>query len=210
MKTKQSARTEILERLRAVSITVPLTEYSPLTSNKDYFVQPETNNLAQIFAERLRALSGNCQLCSSLPDALVQIQKLISDNTVYCTQKDLQSMCAEHGITSSDSEDFAEHCLFSLTTCDALAARTASVIISSATLNGRKAIAAPETHIVLAYQSQLFVDLPEAFASIHIDSLPSQITTITGPSRTADIEKTLVLGAHGPKQLYVFIIPDNE
>ena len=36
--------------------------------------------------------------------------------------------------------------------------------------------------------------------------LPSQITLITGPSRTADIEKTLVLGAHGPKELHVFIL----
>lgn len=32
---------------------------------------------------------------------------------------------------------------------------------------------------------------------------------ITGPSRTADIEKTLVLGAHGPKEFYVFLIDDS-
>jgi L-lactate dehydrogenase complex protein LldG len=35
---------------------------------------------------------------------------------------------------------------------------------------------------------------------------PSLISTITGPSRTADIEKTLVLGAHGPKELFVFLL----
>jgi len=32
---------------------------------------------------------------------------------------------------------------------------------------------------------------------------------ITGPSRTADIEKTLVLGAHGPQELYVFLLNDQ-
>lgn len=34
------------------------------------------------------------------------------------------------------------------------------------------------------------------------------ISLISGPSRTADIEKTLVMGAHGPKELYVFLIDD--
>jgi L-lactate dehydrogenase complex protein LldG len=35
------------------------------------------------------------------------------------------------------------------------------------------------------------------------------LSVITGPSRTADIEKTLVLGAHGPKDLYVFLLDDS-
>ncbi|MBC7447901.1 MAG: LUD domain-containing protein, partial [Hymenobacteraceae bacterium] len=39
--------------------------------------------------------------------------------------------------------------------------------------------------------------------------LPSMLSLITGPSRTADIEKTLVLGAHGPRQLVVFLLDDE-
>jgi L-lactate dehydrogenase complex protein LldG len=38
------------------------------------------------------------------------------------------------------------------------------------------------------------------------DQLPSMISMISGPSRTADIEKTLVLGAHGPKELVLFLV----
>ncbi len=38
------------------------------------------------------------------------------------------------------------------------------------------------------------------------NDLPSMITNVTGPSRTADIEKTLVLGAHGPRELFVFLL----
>jgi L-lactate dehydrogenase complex protein LldG len=41
------------------------------------------------------------------------------------------------------------------------------------------------------------------------NGLPSLITLATGPSRTADIEKTLVVGVHGPKEVYVFLI-DTE
>jgi L-lactate dehydrogenase complex protein LldG len=61
----------------------------------------------------------------------------------------------------------------------------------------------------LAYSSQLVTDLKDGFKLIkdkYGNQLPSMITTITGPSRTADIEKTLVLGAHGPKELFVFLL----
>ncbi|MEI7503277.1 MAG: LUD domain-containing protein, partial [Paludibacter sp.] len=66
----------------------------------------------------------------------------------------------------------------------------------------------PPIHIVIANESQL-VGFPEdALVSIqkkYSNNLPSMISTITGPSRTADIEKTLVLGAHGPKEFIVFL-----
>jgi L-lactate dehydrogenase complex protein LldG len=70
----------------------------------------------------------------------------------------------------------------------------------------------PEIHIVVAYSSQLVPDLKDAFKEIkkkYEPEFPSVISLITGPSRTADIEKTLVMGAHGPKELYVFLIEDK-
>ncbi|MOA49007.1 Lactate utilization protein C [compost metagenome] len=57
------------------------------------------------------------------------------------------------------------------------------------------------------------MDLKDAFALLkekYEEHLPSNITVISGPSRTADIEKTLVLGAHGPKEFYVFLIDDSS
>jgi L-lactate dehydrogenase complex protein LldG len=66
----------------------------------------------------------------------------------------------------------------------------------------------PPVHIVVACESQLVNYVEDALLAIrqkYGKDLPSAITTITGPSRTADIEKTLVLGAHGPKEIVVFI-----
>ena len=48
-------------------------------------------------------------------------------------------------------------------------------------------------------------DAYRAISEKYTENLPSQLLLITGPSRTADIEKTLTLGAHGPKELHILI-----
>jgi len=84
-------------------------------------------------------------------------------------------------------------------------------MVSSRQASGRRLNVYPPAHIVLAYVSQLVPDIKHALANIktkYADKLPSMISLITGPSRTADIEKTLVMGAHGPKDLYLFLVDD--
>jgi L-lactate dehydrogenase complex protein LldG len=86
-------------------------------------------------------------------------------------------------------------------------------MVSNANAAGRRLSIYPHQHIVIAYTSQLVLDLKDAFKIIkekYGNQLPSMISTITGPSRTADIEKTLVLGAHGPKEFYVFLLDDGS
>ena len=64
-------------------------------------------------------------------------------------------------------------------------------------------------HICIAYTDQLVYDIADGFNQL-IDkyrlNLPSLITLASGPSRTADIEKTLVVGVHGPKEVFCFLI----
>lgn len=81
--------------------------------------------------------------------------------------------------------------------------------MSSAQAKGRTASVYAPIHICVAYTSQLVYDLKDALQKAkdkYGNSLPSLITFATGPSRTADIEKTLVVGVHGPKEVYVFLI----
>ncbi len=82
-------------------------------------------------------------------------------------------------------------------------------MLSNGNAAGRRLSIYPGVHIVLAYTSQLVPDLKDGFALIkkkYGTEIPSMISNVTGPSRTADIEKTLVLGAHGPKELFVFLL----
>jgi hypothetical protein len=96
---------------------------------------------------------------------------------------------------------------WSVTRCDCLVAQTGSIVVSTRSANGRAASVLPPMHLVVARRDQLVADLPAAFALLrqrYGGHWPSAITWITGPSRTADIEKILVIGAHGPKRLGVY------
>jgi L-lactate dehydrogenase complex protein LldG len=101
-----------------------------------------------------------------------------------------------------------------ITECDALIAQTGSVLLTARSGGGRALSVLPPHHIVVARRSQLVSDLPAAYALLHATygpaNWPSLITLITGPSRTGDIERILVLGAHGPKRLTVLLLPDSD
>jgi L-lactate dehydrogenase complex protein LldG len=99
-----------------------------------------------------------------------------------------------------------ESCDAGITACDALVAQTGSVLVTSRSAGGRALSVLPPHHVVLAQREQLVADLPAAFALLqkkYTPDFPSMISFITGPSRTGDIERILVLGAHGPKKLTI-------
>jgi L-lactate dehydrogenase complex protein LldG len=103
-----------------------------------------------------------------------------------------------------------EACDVGISECDALVAQTGSVLVTNRSAGGRALSVLPPHHIVLARHEQLLADLPAAFELIkqkYADNYPSMISFITGPSRTGDIERILVLGAHGPKKLTIFCLP---
>jgi len=100
-------------------------------------------------------------------------------------------------------------CDAGISDCDALVAQTGSVVVTSRSAGGRALSVLPPHHVVLARREQLVPDLPAAFAllkSKYGAGYPSMISFITGPSRTGDIERILVLGAHGPKQLTILCL----
>jgi L-lactate dehydrogenase complex protein LldG len=102
-----------------------------------------------------------------------------------------------------------EKCDAAITECDALVAQTGSVLVTSRSAGGRALSVLPPHHVVIARREQLLRDLPAAFQFLkrkYGANYPSMISFITGPSRTGDIERILVLGAHGPKKLTIFMV----
>lgn len=110
-------------------------------------------------------------------------------------------------ITEENSEKHElEQCDVGITECDALVAQTGTVLVTSRTAGGRALTCLPPHHVVLARREQMVPDLPAAMQLVQQrfgDQYPSMISFITGASRTGDIERILVLGAHGPKKLTI-------
>ena len=71
----------------------------------------------------------------------------------------------------------------------------------------------PETHIVVLGSRYIVGAYEDAWARLRVErpnAMPRSVNWITGPSRTADIEQTLFLGAHGPRRLHIVIVHDQE
>jgi L-lactate dehydrogenase complex protein LldG len=178
-------------------------------NNDEIFFQP--HELLETFKKELETINGECFISSSENALVTQLKRYIEFlgiQFVFCRDKQIGKFLNKHSIAQTAVVTDFESMQVGITGAEVLVARTGSVLISSSGDSGRQMNVFPPVHIILADASQI-VNYPEE-AIIHLrkkygEDLPSQITFITGPSRTADIEKTLVLGAHGPKELAVFV-----
>jgi L-lactate dehydrogenase complex protein LldG len=118
--------------------------------------------------------------------------------------------CGAHEVgTEGFDKSALEACDAGLTACECLVAQTGSILVSSATCGGRALSILPHVHVVVATIDQVVGTLADALHAVrdrHDGRLPSMLSFITGPSRTGDIERILVLGAHGPKELFVILV----
>jgi len=92
-------------------------------------------------------------------------------------------------------------------------AETGTLILDSGAERNRLASLVPAVHVALLPAAAILGTLGEALVAIRDESGAARsrtLTFITGPSRTADIELTLVVGVHGPKELHVILTPENS
>jgi L-lactate dehydrogenase complex protein LldG len=165
-----------------------------------------------IFAEQFNDVAGQFLFCEDeiqFIENLLMLAEARNWHKIYCWEPALQQLLAKFEYPYFETDKDFNQAEVGFTLCEALIARNGSIMLSNANMAGRRLSIYPPVHIVLAYTSQMVMDLKDAFKIIKTKyghRIPSMITTVTGPSRTADIEKTLVLGAHGPKELFVFLL----
>ena len=204
------SKESILKRIRkALSHSTPL-PFPQSEANLPIF-PPSSEELEVIFAEQFNALGGRFIFCVNRQELAFQFNSLIKKSDwqkVYCLEnmiRELVGGSAEERFTDKGLAD----CDVSVTSCECLVARTGSIVMSTAQQSGRTTSIYAPIHICIAFTSQLVYDVKDALTLVkekYNDKLPSLITFATGPSRTADIEKTLVVGVHGPKEVYCFLI----
>lgn len=212
---KQSSREQILQKIKlALEDNLTKTAKIPKENNLKFF--PDFKDSLEVtFAKELGKIDGKFVFCINTEDLIQNLKQIIEDEkweTVFCLNKDIQNILLEAEIPFTSSPDDFYQMKAAVTTCEFLIARFGSVMVSSAQSAGRQLNIYPPTHIIIAKTSQLVAEISDAMAKIqekYKNNIPSMISLISGPSRTADIEKTLILGAHGPKDLYVFLIDDE-
>ncbi len=208
-----TARENILNKIRQAlteSVPVPFPQSEGVTN---IYKAPQHDIEIDIaFAENFTKLQGRFSFCHNHKEAADELHQLIQTRnwkSIYCREDVIKKVLLENDFAPDYTGDLA-NCDASITTCEQLIARTGSIVMSTAQQSGRTVSVYAPVHICIAYTSQLVYDIKDALQNVQQKyvSLPSLITLATGPSRTADIEKTLVVGVHGPKEVFCFLVQD--
>lgn len=175
------------------------------------FLKPPESPATETFKSKITAAKGEFIFCNNTTEFKNKVDLLINRKSfrqIACTESAIKELLPD---TINVSENFSDQTEASITGCECMVAQTGSVVVSTAQTGSRKTFSFAPVHIVVGSRNKLVTLLDDAFTLIaekYSGNIPSQITFITGPSRTADIEKTLVLGAHGPKELIIFYIDE--
>ncbi|MDB5221979.1 MAG: lactate utilization protein [Chitinophagaceae bacterium] len=204
-----SSKENILKKIRqALSHPVPVP--FPKSEGNNSVFQPQADELEVQFAEEFTRLLGKFAFCVDEADLSRQLEQLLTEkkwDNIYCNEEKLFHIISHSALYKVDKPTLA-NCDASITTCEYLIARTGTIVMSSAQTGRTVSVYAP-VHICIAYTNQLVYDIKETLQLLkekYEGNIPSSITFATGPSRTADIEKTLVVGVHGPKEVYLFLV----
>lgn len=202
-----NSKNNILKKIRlALTHSTPIP--FPQSEGTTPVVQPLQQDIEVEFAEQFTSLQGKFQFCADTAELRHHMGLLCTKHEwtkVYCEDEQWRGLVEERVWT-----DDIVTCDASITSCELLVARTGSILLSSKNSGRITSVYAP-VHICIAFTSQLVYDIKDALMQLkakYKGNLPSFITLATGPSRTADIEKTLVVGVHGPKEVYLFLVDD--
>ena len=173
----------------------------------------------ELFRRNAEELKAEFHVCASVSEAIQHVKQLAATGgwqKIGRHRGELtDSLAGELGMTEVQTDrgyavDDLESCDAALTECEALVAQTGSVLVSAPGAGGRALSVLPPHHVVLARRNQMVPDLSAALQRVQTkfkDRFPSFLSLISGPSRTGDIERILVLGAHGPKKLTILLLP---
>ena len=211
---ESTSREKVLKKIREALISKTEPPYPKTEQEKSFYTEMlEPEDIT--FAQQLAVAGGNFIYCADEVEFLKILRMLVQEkgiSEICAAEPVITELLEAGGLPFASGEEALLRAGSGLTTCEFLVARTGSVVVSSALGSGRRLMAFPEVHMVIAFASQLVPELKDALAGIrkkYDTGMPSLVSLITGPSRTADIEKTLVMGAHGPREFYVFFIEDR-
>ncbi|MCW3123169.1 MAG: lactate utilization protein [Flavipsychrobacter sp.] len=207
------ARENILSKIRKGLGGQPLPMPFPDVEKNMGNIYPVVSAPEEVFAEAFIKLGGKFIFCENEQELLYNINILHENrgwDQLLCADQHLLKLFQNNKMNIVEPADpKAESADACITGCEMLVARTGTIMLTSKQNMGRVAPVYYPVHLVFAYANQIVPDIEDGFAALkkkYGTDLPSMINLTTGPSRTADIEKTLVVGVHGPGEVFCFFI----
>jgi L-lactate dehydrogenase complex protein LldG len=214
-KAKENILRKIRASLQEESLPVPYPEVEKYKNNSFFhpgsLPSPEEN-----FAAEFTRNGGHFVFCNDGQEAvenLISLTKSKGWNEVLCANKRLFSYLIHQKLPFirefNPQNESASACI---TDCEAAVARTGSIFLSSRQNYGRVAPVYFPVHIVLLFGNQV---VPDIEGGLHLikqkykGQLPSQVSLVTGPSRSTNIEHTDIISTQGPRELFCFFLNNN-
>ncbi len=209
------AKENILKRVRH-ALSQPVQLPFPQAEGNQSVFRGSDERLEILFGENFSRLLGRFVFCTGHEELAANLRTLGENQQwkhIYCRELGLITALEPFGLPLLNASASMEDADAGLTSCEALVARTGSVMMSSGQPSGRTVGIFPPVHLVVAYLDQVVFDIRDALKKVrekYGETPPSMVSFQSGPSRTSDIEKKSVVGVHGPKEVYVFLVDQPQ
>ncbi|EHP42260.1 hypothetical protein OR16_15014 [Cupriavidus basilensis OR16] len=216
-----SARDRIFARIRAAQGRAPGVSNGERAAVADYLARHPAGPRPPAPADRIQAASTveRVATMADVPaaaarylDSLGLARRAVAWDTLAALDWHAQGLAVECRPPIRDVQADHDHGdMVGITGCFCAIAETGSLMLLSGPQTFASAALLPETHIAVVPVSRIVDGLEDAFALVRSErgELPRATNTISGPSRTGDIEQTIVLGAHGPYRVHVILVEQD-
>ncbi len=215
-----SARDNILNRIRTQSGRAGVTTEAELADVRNHIARRERGPMPSIaHDEPVARFIRECERLKTTVDEVASIENIPQALAGYFEQNDLEKRVVgwpsffnlawqDVGITFQNRMANADD-LIGITDCFCAIGETGTLLLLSSPTTPKLHALLPETHICIVRKSRIVPTMEDAFAVLRteVGELPRATFFVSGPSRTADIEQTIVIGAHGPYRVHVMLVP---
>jgi len=215
-----SARDNILNRIRTQSQRTGVTSAEELVDVRAHIAErargplPSTareNPLTRFISECER-LKTSVDSVASLNDVPLALASYLRKNTLKMAVVGWPSLSAQNWAEAGvrfDNRLANANDMVGMTDCFCAIGETGTLLLLSGADTPKLHALLPETHICIVSQKRIVATMEDAFQLLRQEkgTLPRATFLVSGPSRTADIEQTIVIGAHGPYRVHVILVP---
>lgn len=212
------ARRQILARIRAAQGRAAEPDATERDGVADYLARhpsgprpPAPGDLVAAFVDEATKLATTVDEVATLADAPAAAARYLSAHDLPMQAVAWRTLGELDWAAAGVAVEFRKPVdgdLVGLTGCFCATAETGSLVLMSGPDTYASAGLLPETHIAVVPASRIVAGHEDAFALIRAErgELPRAVNFVSGPSRTGDIEQTIVLGAHGPYRVHVIVV----